>query len=292
MHPWINSFFVNLSRLYCKLPQKFLWSLGAGLSWFFFKVCRFRRWTILKNLTIAFPQSTHEERFRLAEESTKNMGFQFFEFMQIPGTDRAFVEKHFSVHGVDHYEAAQKKGRGVLLMSLHIGSGDVGVNALSLLGFNISIISKKFKNKIANDLWFGFRERNGVQFIDPHGAKTAFEILGGLKKKKGIVFVIDQFMGKPFGVESTFFGKKTGTAYGLALFSLKTEAPVLPLYTFRDSTGHTHIQFGEEIPRIEAENRDLQIQQMTESYNRKLESIIRAHPEQWMWIHRRWKKWE
>jgi KDO2-lipid IV(A) lauroyltransferase len=105
-------------------------------------------------------------------------------------------------------------------------------------------------------------------------------------------------MGRPYGIETTFFGRKTGTAYGLALFALKTKAPVLPLYTYRDEKFRTHLVFGEEIKLREPQNtstaqdRDLQILQMTQEYNTVIERIVTEHPDQWMWVHRRWKRWE
>ena len=99
-------------------------------------------------------------------------------------------------------------------------------------------------------------------------------------------------MGKPYGIETTFFGRKTGTAYGLALFAMKSKAPVIPVYAYRDEDLKTHVVFEEEIQVENIEDKDLQIRVMTQKYNDRVESIVRRHREQWMWVHRRWKKWE
>jgi KDO2-lipid IV(A) lauroyltransferase len=73
---------------------------------------------------------------------------------------------------------------------------------------------------------------------------------------------------------------------------MKTRAPVLPMYTYRDAQGRIHVVCEPEIPMEVQTDRDLQIHRMTQKYNDKIEEIIRRHPEQWMWVHRRWKTWE
>jgi KDO2-lipid IV(A) lauroyltransferase len=274
------------------LPKKAQSLLQKYLGLFFFSMCKFRRFTLLRNITIAFPHKSKVERFAIVRSSIINLVGQLFDFLAIPAINKQWMESHVLFHGWEKYQAAAAQGRGVLLMSLHIGSGDLGMQCLALKGIKVNAISKRFRNKLADEFWFGVRERSGIEFIEPHGNKTAFKILSALRRKESVLFVIDQFMGRPYGIETSFFGKKTGTAYGLALFSLKTEAPVIPVFTFRDVLGRINIEFGDEIPRLSGPDRDLQIVKMTENYNRKIEEIIQKWPEQWMWIHRRWKKWE
>ena len=110
-------------------------------------------------------------------------------------------------------------------------------------------------------------------------------------KANGIVaFVNDQFMGPPLGVEVDFFGEKAGTAMGLALFAMKSKVPVIPFYTFRNANGVHVCRCGDEIPFDELENKDDTIKHMTQKYTKVIEDIVREHPENWMWVHRRWKK--
>jgi KDO2-lipid IV(A) lauroyltransferase len=195
-------------------------------------------------------------------------------------------------HGFENYEKAREQGKGILILTCHLGNGDMATAAVTQKYGGLHVISKKFRNRLVNQLWFGVREKMGTKFIDPHGRTTAFDILRACRQNESVVFVVDQFMGKPFGIETTFFGKKTGTAYGLALFNMKTRAPVLPMYTYRDAQGRIHVVCEPEIPMEVQTDRDLQIHRMTQKYNDKIEEIIRRHPEQWMWVHRRWKTWE
>jgi KDO2-lipid IV(A) lauroyltransferase len=131
-----------------------------------------------------------------------------------------------------------------------------------------------------------------VDFLPPHGRELPFKILKALKDQRCVAFVIDQFMGKPYGIESTFFGYKTGSPVGLSVFANKSQAPVVPIHCYRDSEGVFNIVFSPEVPFEKTEQKDNQLLHMSEKYNRVVESLILKHPEQWMWIHRRWKKWE
>lgn len=294
---WIDLWKRTGSRLLFALPESFRWWLARGIAFLWWDVFRIRRFTLYRNVTIAFPGMPKAERRALVRESLVHLGFNFFEILVLPYMGPQFVQERVQLHGLENLLAAEKQGRGVLALCLHIGNGDFGASVLAQLGHRTSIISKRFKSKFWDDLWFGLRGAHGVRYIEAHGPKTAFDILKATKNNEIVAFVVDQFMGRPYGIPSTFFGRDTGTAYGLALFAAKTRAPVIPIWTWReppgpDGPGKIHVLCEPEILLEKEEDRDLQMSTMTEKYNRKLEEIIRARPEQWMWVHRRWKRWE
>jgi len=282
----------SLALLFWALPTKVLWWASCFLAWLWFDVFRIRRWTVLRNLTIAFPEKSHSERLGLARQSMRYLCYNFFEFCMLPRMTKSWVDQNIIFHGLDIYAQAVAQKKGVLLLSLHIGNGDFGIATLALLNLRMNLISKRFKNAFLNQFWFGVREALGTRFLEAHGPSLPFDILKACKANQSVVFVIDQFMGKPYGISSRFFGRKTGTAYGLALFAMKTKAPVLPVYTYRDEHFKTHVFFDPPISWQANEDKDLQISQMTQRYNDEVERIVRKKPEQWMWVHRRWKKWE
>lgn len=292
MHFWTNVFAASLAFCFGLMPLRLRWALGSFLGWLWFDVLKIRRMTILKNLTIAFPNQSREERWRLARISMKNVCYNFVEICLIPKLDQSWLGSQVYFHGLEHYEKALAEKKGILFLSLHMGNGDLGIAALALKGIRVHVISKKFKNLFLNQFWFGIREKMGTRFLAAHGKNLPFEILRACKQNQAVVFVIDQFMGKPFGIASRFFGRKTGSAYGLALFALKTGAPVLPVYAYRDAELKTHVVFEPAVPVEKTQDRDLQIAHMTQRYNDQVEDIVRRHPDQWMWVHRRWKRWE
>jgi Kdo2-lipid IVA lauroyltransferase/acyltransferase len=291
MQIWTRWLISLIGFLVWLLPLRLRWWMGCGLAWLWFDVLHLRRFTVLKNLSIAFPEWDKQKKYQVARQSMRLLCYTLPEFLTLPMIDKKFVDEKVIFEGLENYRKAEERGRGILLLSMHLGSGDMGITVMALKGLLVNLISKKFHNKVLNAVWFGVRERKGVKFIDAHSKKNAFEILAALKRNEAVVFVIDQYMGKPFGIETTFFGRKTGTAYGLALFAAKTEAPVLPVYTYRDENLNTHLVFGPEIPFVKTEDADLQMQTMTQKYNDKVEELVRRHPENWMWVHRRWKRW-
>jgi KDO2-lipid IV(A) lauroyltransferase len=290
---WIR-FFAKFWGVICfYMPHFVRQAFGHLIAWLWWDVLKLRRFTVYRGLTIAFPKASKEERCRIARRSLVYMGTNLLEFLSLPSVTPEWMQKNVVFHGLENYESARSLGRGLFFLSMHMGNGDFGCAMMVMRGIHLHLISKKFKSKPLNDFWFGVRESMGTRFMDPHSPKTTFEILGACKRREPVTFVLDQFMGRPYGIETEFFGKKTGTAYGLALFAIKTKAPVVPVYTYHDEQGKTHVVFEKEIvASLESGNRDLQILETTQRYNAWIESVICRHPEQWMWIHRRWKMWE
>ncbi|MNK26211.1 Lipid A biosynthesis lauroyl acyltransferase [compost metagenome] len=276
-------------------PRKWIRASGAWLGFLWFDVFGFRKDIILKNMEIAFPDWPQEKKIAVGRKSVYQLGYNFMEFLTIPSMSTSWVKQNVIFEGWENVEKARAGGKGFFFLSLHLGNGDSSANAIALRGQEIYIISKRFKTKWFDNLWFSIRGAQGVKYIDAHGPNNAFEILKALKKNAGIVFVLDQFMGRPYGIASTFFGRRTGTAYGLALFVQKTKAPVLPTYTFEGEDGKIHVVFEPALDTASCvidDNKDQTISNLTQMFNDKLEQIVRKHPEQWMWVHRRWKDFE
>lgn len=284
--------FVNFfSFISSFLPRPVLRKMGSWVGFLWFDIFGFRKKIVLDNLSIAFPEWSEKKKRQVGRESVYQLGYSFSEFFFIPSMSPEWLEKNVVFEGWENVEKARAFGKGMFFLSLHLGNGDLASNAIVMKGQSVHLITKRFKTQWFNDLWFSIRGAKGVKYIDAHGPNNAFEILKALKKNSGVVFVLDQFMGKPFGIATTFFGKRTGTAYGLALFVTKTQAPVLPIYTFEGNDSKLHVVFEPAMDTMKyvTEDKDQTILNMTQAFNDKLEEIVRKHPEQWMWVHRRWK---
>lgn len=287
----VTLFVKCLSFISSFLPRPILRKMGSWVGFLWFDVFGFRKKIVLDNLSIAFPEWSEQKKKQVGRESVYQLGYSFSEFFFIPSMSPEWLEKNVIFEGWENVEKARAAGKGMFLLSLHLGNGDLASNSIVMKGQDIHLITKRFKTQWFNDLWFSIRGAKGVKYIDAHGPNNAFEILKALKKNSGVVFVLDQFMGKPFGIATTFFGKRTGTAYGLALFVTKTQAPVLPIYTFEGNDNKLHVVFEPAMDTMKyvTEDKDQTILNMTQAFNDKLEEIVRKHPEQWMWVHRRWK---
>lgn len=270
-------------------PQRIRFLIGDAIGHLWFDILRIRRQVVLDNLKIAFPEWTLQKRVKVGRTSVKNMGRSFVDFLMLPFLNKEWIEKNVEYHDLEQFHKAQSKNRGVLLLSLHLGSGDLACSVMSLTGLPIYVITKRMSVQFMDRFWFDIRTQHGTQFIEARD--SAFDIMRALKQNAGVVYILDQYTGAPIGIKSLFFGKPTGTAYGLALFAKKNKTPVVPVYTYRSEDGRTHIVFLPEVPFEEKEDRDKTVAHMTQLYTNQLEKIISQHPEQWMWVHRRWKEY-
>lgn len=270
------------------LPRKVQLLLGRILGVLWFDIVRIRRNVVLQNLRLAYPALTEQERVFIGRKSVIGLCHTLVEFCVIVHFKGRDFNKYFISGDLSKLQSEYQKGKGVLLLSLHTGNGDLATLGLTKLGYKVNLISKHFKSKWLNDLWFGIRGEQGTKFI--HFEKSTFEILRALKRGEVVIFVLDQFMGPPVGARTHFFGVETGTAKGLAVFAQKSGAPVVPVYNFRREDGRIVILADPKIPFEESGERDDNIKYMTQKYTGQLEQIIRKSPDQWMWVHRRWKK--
>ncbi len=276
-----------LSRLISGLPWSWRQALGRGLGWLWFDLVRIRRRVVIENIGRAFPQMGESERTQLGRRAMGEFCTNLVEYCQLPFLNDGTATAKFALHGLENLDLALAKKRGVMILTAHIGNGDLGTAALAQRGYRIHLVSKVFKTKWLNDLWFGMRERVGVKFIAPRN--SSFAVLKALKKGEVVIFVLDQFTGPPIGVKTTFFGIETGTGVGLAVMAERSGAAVVPAYTYRDHEGTNHVCLEPEIPFVRDQDHDVDLQKMTQVYTDQLEQYIRRHPDQWMWLHRRWK---
>lgn len=287
MKVWIGFLLRGLSAVIIKMPLWVRYGMGDVLGYLWFDVFRIRRQLVLDNISRVFPQMSEPDKVRLGRMSLCHMGRNLVDYCYLPFFTPELKNQLFEFHGQEHVEKALQKKRGVCFLTLHMGSGDLASAALSAEGYKIHLVSKEFKLQWLNDLWFGMRRRAGTQFIAPRN--SSYQVLKALKRNEIVIFVMDQFTGPPIGVKTRFFGVETGTGFGLALMAQRAESPVVPVYTVRDTRGHHKIVFLPEIPFVEQASRDESLVFMTQKYNECLEEIILNCPEQWMWVHKRWK---
>ena len=261
--------------------------LGCVIGVLWFDILRIRRSVILKNLNLAYPGWSYKQKVKTGRNSLCCLGQNIVELSFLPFLTSNMFSDFFEFKGFENYLKAKAKNKGVCILTLHLGNYDLATAGMALYGHPLVVISKEFKTQWLNDLWFGVRRKMGTEFIAPRN--SSYAILKALKKKKSVVFVQDQFTGPPIGVRTEFFGHTTGTALGLSVMASRSEAPVVPIYSYRDSNGKVIVHFEEEIPYQHGENRDLAQARMTQVYTKWTEDCIRKHPGQWLWVHRRWK---
>ncbi|MGE4132503.1 MAG: lysophospholipid acyltransferase family protein [Bdellovibrionales bacterium] len=277
-----------LAFVIARSPRFVRAGLAAFLAFLWYDLFRIRRQVVEGNLALAFPDMSPKERVRLGRKNLRHIAMNLIEYSYLPFLNKKNVYRRFRFHNEELLQQALARGKGVLLMTLHLGNGDLACAALALAGYPMTMVSKFFKLQWLNDLWFKMRERLGVKFVPPRD--SSFVLLRSLRQGRAVIIPLDQFTGPPIGVRTQFFGHETGTAAGLALMAERSGAPVLSVYTVREKDGTHGVYFMREMPvRTSPEDTP---EQITQRFNDELESFVKLHPDQWMWIHKRWKKFK
>ena len=189
------------------------------------------------------------------------------------------------------YIRAHAQGKGVLILTGHLGNWELaavgGIGNFSQYRGQFHIVRRPL-NPPALDRQATRRfRRAGLGVLPKKGALD--RLLDRLAAGDAVVVILDQYAGGRDGVVVDFFGHPTGTFRSLAILALATGAPVVPLATWREPDGHHILRFEEALPPIECEDANEAIRANTRAYNATPERLILRHPEQWFWVHRRWK---
>lgn len=278
----------GLSKFISLWPRKLQLFVGKVLGLIWFYIIRVRRKLVLEHIKKAFPEKSEEEIKKIARDNFINYGQGFIELLLLPSMNNKLYKKLVLTDGFEeNFQTALAERKGVYLLSLHMGSWEFMSAAGVYLGMPIHVISKKMKAKSLNEVWVNMRIGQGIKIIPE--AKSTFQILKAIRNGDAIGFILDQFMGPPVGVRTKFFGHETGTMAALALFADRTRSPVVPVYNIRQSDGRLKIYFEKPIEFVEQGSTAKNISFMTQAYTSRIEEIIKQTPEQWLWLHRRWK---
>ena len=190
--------------------------------------------------------------------------------------------------GLEHYLAAQAKGKGVLVLTGHLGAWELSSFYHSLMGHPMGLVIRRLDNRTLDEFVNGIRCLHGNRVL--HKDDFARGLLTAMRAGDTVGILMDTNMTPPQGVFVNFFGLAACTASGLARVALKTGAAVLPGFMLWEPAEQKYVlHFGPELVFAETDNNEADILAATQQCNDVLESWIRRYPDQWLWIHRRWK---
>lgn len=259
----------------------------------FYYLLPLRRKTVMENLKRVFGEALPpEEVVALAQAFYAHHLRCFGEFLLLSFLTQSQKERLIRIEGGEHVEAARALGKGVLLLTGHFGNWEVstvaGIARFKEYHGLFHFIRRPLKPKWFNDFVMRRFRKAGFGTIDKAG--TLDEILDLLEKNHIVVSIFDQFAIREFGVMSEFFGHPAHTFKSAAVLAQFTGAPVIPASSWREVDG-THVLKFEAPVEIVTSGRTREIiAKNTKRFNEKLEEIILRHPEQWIWMHKRWKE--
>ena len=289
MRYWLEYLPVRLIAFILRwLPRPAARACGAAIAILAYWAVPRLRSVGRQNLEMAFPEKTPEERERILKSEYLSLGRLLAEVPKFPTYTKENVERIAIYDGLENYTEAAASGKGVLLMTAHMGGWEIGSFVHSLHGCWINIIVRNLDNPLL-DRWVR-------QMREMHGNKThdkdefARGLLAAMKRGETVGALMDTNMTPPQGVFVNFFGIPACTAAGLARVARHSGAAVVPAFTiWDDKLGKYRIRFEPAIPLVITEDAEADTVNNTQNYTAAIETAIRRNPGQWLWVHRRWK---
>lgn len=271
------------------LPRPWARGLGASIAYLLFQFHRPWRLTAEINVRLAFPEKSDAERHRILRRAYRQWGWQLAEFARFPRHNMMSIEKVIVYDGLENYLEAAQRGKGILYLTAHIGAWELSSFAHSLHGYPLSYVNRPLNNPLIDDLVNRYRCLGGNQAIDRRNAARAiFEIL---RQGGAIGVLIDQNTLLDDGsIFADLFGVPASTTAGLARIALRTEAAVVPGFVLWDEErGCYRLRFDPALPLVRTGETERDVVENTARFTKVIEDYVRRYPDQWLWIHRRWK---
>jgi len=259
-----------------------------------YRVLPVRRKVILENMRRVFGDATPAAEIeRLAQAHYGHFGRLVWEFLRFPWLSAEQRRAMVRVENLDALIAALEQGKGVLILTGHFGSFEVataaGLDSYPQARGRFWFVRRPVKSEWLDGLLTRRFQRAGFGILPKRAGLEA--ILDKLAAGDLVVFPFDQHAGRKDGVLVEFFGHPAGTFRSLAVIALTTGAPVVPASSWREPDGSHVLRFESPLAPIEDPDANEAIRRNTRAYNAALELMIVRHPEQWWWVHRRWKPW-
>jgi KDO2-lipid IV(A) lauroyltransferase len=241
-----------------------------------------------RNLELAFPELPFEAREEILRRLYRNLGWQMVEFCRMPRYTAENTQGWLRTEGLEHFLAAESRGKGVLVLTGHFGAWELSSFYHSLMGHPMGIVIRRLDNTLLDAFVNRIRCLHGNRVL--HKDDFARGLLKAMHEGGTVGILMDTNMTPPQGIFANFFGVPACTGSGLARVALKTGAAVLPGFCLWDESERQYVlRFGPEISFAQTEDSEADILAATQQCNDVLESWIRRYPDQWLWIHRRWK---
>ena len=270
------------------LPRSWARRAGAGLGALAFMLTGRLRRTGERNLQIAYPESDASWRGRVVRQLYRNLGFHLAEFCLMSRYTAESTRGMVRYAGLEHFLAARERGRGVLVVTGHLGLWELSSFYHSLMGYPMSMVIRRLDNPLVDRMVNSIRCLHGNTVL--HKDDFARGLLGAMRRGETVGILMDTNMTPPQGVFVDFFGTPACTASGLARVAMRTEAAILPGFlTWREEEQNYVLEFGECLEFVSTDDDEQDIITNTQICTTAIERWIRRFPEQWLWVHRRWK---
>jgi KDO2-lipid IV(A) lauroyltransferase len=269
------------------LPKPVARSFATGVARVLFALSPKLRKTAEVNLRIAFPEWSESRRNEVIHGMVRNLGWMAAEIARFPKYSKENIEQIVVLDGNDNFLEGQRRGKGVLFLTGHIGAWELSSFAHALYGYPLHFMVRPLDNKRVDDLVNGYRCLSGNHPIFKN--ESARVMLKILQQAGTIGVLADQNTMPQEAVFVDFFGKKASTTTGIARVALHTDAAVVPGYlVWEEGIRKYRLRFEPPVELTRTGDTERDVLENTQKFTKVIEEIVRKYPEQWVWVHGRW----
>jgi KDO2-lipid IV(A) lauroyltransferase len=281
---WMVRALIGVSAV---IPRKLWLRITGALGSLAYYVANATRRLTLQHLRLAFPTKSSSDIESLAKNTFKMLGKNAGDILRSTNVQNlGELEEFLKTEGLENYKAAHGKGKGVIFLTCHLGAFDLQITNMAMRGLDPNIIGTPLKDRRLNDLLWNYRNLHGA--IPIARGKETFRMIKVLKSGGSVALLIDQDT-KVKSVFVDFFGMEAATPAGATILALKTGAAVVPTYVYLGTDWFQHMHILPEIPMTRSGDEENDILFNTQVLTNFIEEKIREHPDQWVWMHERWK---
>ena len=270
------------------MPRALARFVGARTAALLFWLRPRLRAAAAENLKLAFPEWNNKQRRAAIRGMVWQLGWMAAEFAHFPRHTRQNIDRVILLDGFENFANAQARGKGVLFLTGHMSAWEMAPFAQALYGNPLHFLVRPIDNARVDALITKYRCLNGNQPIDKN--QSARAVLKVLREKGTVGILADQNTQPTEGVFVDFFGIPACTTAGLARFALHTDAAVVPVFVhWDDRTRKYRLCFDPQVELVRTGDDATDIRENTQRFTRAIENYVRRYPDQWLWVHRRWK---
>lgn len=290
--------YVTVRAAIHRLPHSAVRRCGGWMGALAYRLDRRHRRVTLDNLELAFPEMDAGERRRLAGRCFRHFGAALFDTVSAQRFDLVEMCRRITLEGWENVEAARRQAapRGLFAMTAHLGLWEMAAHVFGTYGGRLHVVGRPLDNPWLDRELERHRRRFGNELLSKRGSLRG--MIRAIEAGENVALLIDQRVMPHEGIEVPFFGHPAVTSPVLARLSLRFGVPVVPAYSVPAPRGRYQVWFEPAIHPQEAAGAggsgggdgDDAVRALTARYMEAMEARIRQRPEQWLWLHRRWKR--
>lgn len=277
--------FVHGLRLF---PRRLARAIGIAIGAMAYRSLGRLRRVGVRNLQLAFPEMPAAEREAILRSEYRNLGLLLAEFCKMPDYTAETASRFIRYDGLENYLQARERGKGVLVLTGHLGAWELSSFYHSLMGMPMGMVIRRLDNPLVDAFVNRIRCLHGNRVI--HKDDFARGLIASMRAGETVGILMDTNMTPPQGVFVPFFGVPACTASGVARIAARTGAAVVPGFLLWEPGEQKYVlHFGPGLAVVDTGDADADVVANTAAFTATIEAYVRQYPGQWLWMHRRWK---